>query len=76
VVRSSLRQVSLGAAIGLASSWALARLIASLLFGVGGHDPASFLVPPVLLVAIGLLAGLLPMLRAAHIDPATSLREG
>jgi predicted permease len=76
VVQSSLLQVIAGAAAGLAASWALARLIASLLFGVGRHDPVSFLLPPVVLVAIGLLAGLLPMLRAARIDPAASLREG
>jgi len=76
VVRASLRQVIAGAVVGLAASWALARWIASLLFGVGRHDPVSFLVPPVVLAAIGLLASLLPMLRAARIDPAASLREG
>jgi ABC-type antimicrobial peptide transport system permease subunit len=36
----------------------------------------SFLAPPVALVGVGLLASLLPMIRAARIDPATSLREG
>jgi predicted permease len=76
VVRSSLGQVIAGAGIGLAASWALARWIGSLLYGVGGHDPLSFLLPPVTLAAVGLLASLAPMLRAARIDPATSLREG
>ena len=50
------------------------RWIASLLYAVPSHDAVSFLLPPVLLVAIALIASLLPMVRAAHIDPATSLR--
>lgn len=74
VVRSSLVQVTTGTAIGLAASWALAHWIASLLYGVGSHDAVSFLLPPVTLVGATLLASLLPMLRAARIDPATSLR--
>jgi predicted permease len=75
VVASSLRQVVVGTVAGLAASWALARWIESLLYGVAGHDPVSFSLPPVVLVAVGLLASLLPMARAARIDPAKSLRE-
>jgi predicted permease len=76
VVQSSLRQAIAGAAAGLAGSWAMAHWIASLLYGVGGHDALSFLAPPVALVGVALLASLAPMIRAARIDPATSLREG
>jgi ABC-type antimicrobial peptide transport system permease subunit len=76
VVASSLRQMVLGAVVGLAASWALARWIESLLYGVAGHDLLSFSLPPVLIIAVGLLAGALPMVRAARIDPVRSLREG
>jgi predicted permease len=76
VVQSSLRQAIAGAAAGLAGSWAMARWIASLLYGIGGHDALSFLAPPAALVGVALLASLAPMIRAARIDPATSLREG
>jgi putative ABC transport system permease protein len=76
VVQSSLRQVIAGTVVGLAASWAMGRWIASLLYGIGGHDALSFLAPPVALAAVGLLASLQPMIRAARIDPATSLREG
>jgi predicted permease len=76
VVQASLRQVIAGTVVGLAASWAVARWMASLLYGVGGHDALSFLAPPIALVGVGLLASLLPMIRAARIDPATSLREG
>ena len=56
-------------------SWALARLIKTLLFGVAVHDPVSFSIPPFVLLAIGIAASLLPMYRAINIDPARSLRE-
>jgi ABC-type antimicrobial peptide transport system permease subunit len=76
VVKSSLRQVVAGTVLGLAGSWAFGREIESLLYGVAGHDPVSFALPPLLLVAVGLLAAFLPMVRATRIDPAKSLREG
>jgi putative ABC transport system permease protein len=76
VVRSSLGQVIAGTAAGLAACWILTRWISSLLYGVAIHDALSFLLPPVALIGVGLAASLLPMLRAARIDPATSLREG
>jgi hypothetical protein len=75
-VASSLRQVVLGTVAGLAASWALARWMESLLYGVAGHDPLSFSLPPVVIVAVGFLASVLPMVRAARIDPVRSLREG
>jgi putative ABC transport system permease protein len=76
VVASSLRQVAAGTSIGLAAAWVLARWMESLLFGVARHDAVSFLLPPAVLIAVALLAGILPMLRAARIDPAESLRVG
>jgi len=54
----------------------LVRWMESLLFGVGSHDLLSFSLPPAVLIAVALLASLLPMLRAARIDPAKLLREG
>jgi len=76
VVGASLREVVSGALIGLAVSWALGRWMQSLLYGIGGHDPVSFSLPPVILIGVGLAASLLPMFRATRIDPARSLREG
>jgi putative ABC transport system permease protein len=76
VVGASLRYLIVGAVAGLAASWVLARWIRTLLYGVASHDFVSFSLPPVVLVAVGLVASLLPMSRAARIDPAKSLREG
>jgi predicted permease len=76
VMGSSLRYTMAGTVIGLAASWALARWIKTLLYGVAEHDPVSFSIPPVVLVAVAILASLLPLYRAIRIDPAKSLREG
>jgi putative ABC transport system permease protein len=76
VVGSSLRHILVGTIVGLSASWALTRWIATLLYGVAEHDLASFSLPPVVLLAVGILASLFPMHRAVRIDPAESLREG
>ncbi|MBZ5581237.1 MAG: ABC transporter permease [Acidobacteriia bacterium] len=76
VLGATLRYTLVGAAIGLAVSWGLARSIRTLLFGVAAHDVVSFVVPPLVLIAMGVLASLLPVRRALRIDPAQALREG
>jgi putative ABC transport system permease protein len=76
VMASSLRQVALGTAAGLALAWVFARWMQSLLYAVPTHDAISFAAPPVVLAAAALLASLSPLFRAARIDPARSLREG
>ncbi|HXB75118.1 MAG TPA: ABC transporter permease [Candidatus Acidoferrales bacterium] len=74
VVGSSLRYTLVGTIAGLAASWALARWIRTLLYGVAEHDLLSFSIPPLVLIAVAILASVLPMYRAVRIDPAESLR--
>jgi len=76
VMAASLRQVAAGTSVGLAAAWVLARWMESLLYGVASHDVLSFSLPPAVLITAALLAGVPPMIRAARIDPAKSLREG
>jgi predicted permease len=76
VVGSSLRCTLVGTTAGLAASWALARWIKALLYGIAEHDLVSFFAPPVVLATVGILASLSPLYRAVRIDPARSLREG
>ncbi|MGH9659877.1 MAG: FtsX-like permease family protein, partial [Bryobacteraceae bacterium] len=73
---STLRYTVVGTLVGLSASWALAHWIKALLYGIAEHDSASFSIAPVVLVAVALIASLLPVYRAARIDPAKSLREG
>lgn len=74
VVRESLRLVVIGLAVGITAALALTRLLASFLFGVTATDPLTFLAVSLLLIVIGVLAGLVPARRAASVDPLTALR--
>jgi len=74
VVRQGLGIALTGAVLGLLAALALNRLIASLLFGVGGTDVPTFASAILLLSAVALLATWVPARRAARTDPAESLR--
>jgi|HubBroStandDraft_3_1064219.scaffolds.fasta_scaffold00583_2 predicted permease len=75
VIGDGLKLALLGAALGIAAAAGLVRLLASLLWGVGQHDPLAFLAAPVLLIAAALLAACLPALRAMRLDPLAALRH-
>ncbi len=63
-----------GVAAGLIAALFLTKFLASLLYGVTVHDPLSFLLVPVGLTGIALLAGYFPARRAAAVNPVKSLR--
>jgi ABC-type antimicrobial peptide transport system permease subunit len=75
VVRQGLMLAAGGIAIGLVAALLLTRSMASLLYGVGAHDPATFAVAPMLFLCVALLASYLPAQRATKVDPAKTLRE-
>jgi len=74
VLRSGITLTVLGLGIGLPIAFALARALATLLFGVTATDPFSFIGLPLLLAAVALLACYLPARRAARLDPLKALR--
>jgi putative ABC transport system permease protein len=63
-----------GIAAGMAISLALARLISSFLYGVPPVDPVTFLLAPLVLLAVALLAAGIPAMRALRINPVEALR--
>jgi putative ABC transport system permease protein len=76
VVGQSLFVVLIGIVLGLAGSLALTRLIATQLYSVEPTDPATFALVCASLLAIGLLASLIPALRATWVvDPVDTLRQ-
>jgi predicted permease len=64
-----------GVGVGLVFAASSASVMASLLYGVRPHDPAVFLIVPLLLFAIAVLASYLPARRATKVDPLIALRE-
>jgi putative ABC transport system permease protein len=75
VLRSACVLAVAGLILGLAGSFALTRLIRSVLWGVTPTDPATFAGAAMLLAAVAVLAALVPALRAARLDPNRSLRH-
>jgi putative ABC transport system permease protein len=73
-VKYALKLLMVGVSIGLPLSFALARLLSSLLFGVQSTDFTSFFAGSMLLGAVILLACYLPARQATRVDPMVALR--
>jgi putative ABC transport system permease protein len=67
--------VGIGIALGVVGAMVLARLLASLLYGVSAVDPLALATAGIVLLGMGLLAAFLPARRAGRLDPAIALRE-
>ncbi len=75
VVGHGMRLVLVGIAVGIVSALAITRLMRTLLFDVSPADPLTFVAVSLVLAAVAFLAGWLPALRAARIDPVLALRD-
>jgi predicted permease len=75
VLRHAGRLALSGSALGLALAWPVGRALEGLLFGVTGGDAISWLLAPLLLIAVALLSGFGPAGKAARTDPAVTLRS-
>ena len=74
-LRKGVALAGVGIVAGLVFSASTASMMASLLYGVRPHDPAVFLIVPLLLFAVAVLASYLPARRATKVDPMIALRE-
>lgn len=64
-----------GIVVGLAAAFVMSRLMQSLLYQVQPGDPVTFVVVPLVLVAVALLASALPAFRATRVSPLVALRS-
>jgi putative ABC transport system permease protein len=74
VIRQGMIVCGAGAAIGLMITLAAARFIGSVLYGVSGADPLTYLAVPSLLLGVALLACYLPAREATRVHPVEALR--
>jgi putative ABC transport system permease protein len=74
ILRKGMNLTLAGVAIGLIASFAVTRLMSSLLFEVRAVDPLTFVVASLVLAIAGLLASFIPARRAVKVDPLVALR--
>ncbi len=75
VLREAFSLLSIGLAVGLALSLAVARTASSFLFGLTPHDPSTIALAIAALATIAIAASCLPARRAARLDPVVALRQ-
>jgi putative ABC transport system permease protein len=75
VLARGLLLVAFGVAIGVAGSFALTRLLGTLLWGVTPTDPPTYVVVIMTVVTVAMLACYLPARRAFDIEPTVALRH-
>ncbi|HKQ06511.1 MAG TPA: ABC transporter permease [Blastocatellia bacterium] len=74
VIGQGMKLAFVGVTVGLMATFALTRLMKSLLFGVSATDAATFTAISFLLMAVALLACCVPALRATRVDQMVALR--
>jgi len=74
VIGQGMKLALAGLALGLIAAFAMTRVLTSLLFGVSAHDPLTFVLVPLGLLAVSVLACYIPARRAIGVDPIIALR--
>jgi putative ABC transport system permease protein len=75
ILKQGLVSAALGLGLGLVLGWGLGEALRSFLFQVRPEDPATFAAVAVFLLAVSLLAHLVPAWRASRVDPLRTLRS-
>lgn len=75
IVRQGMKMIVIGAAIGFAISLPLPKIFGSMFFNLNTSEPRLFLVVPLLVLAVAVLATYIPARRASRVDPIVALRQ-
>jgi len=74
VLRDVVSVAAIGIGVGIMATLAFARVMTSVLYGVSAYDVMTYLAVPVVIGTIALVAGAVPAMRAARIDPLIAMR--
>jgi predicted permease len=74
VLGEGVQTALIGVAIGLVAALGLTHLMSNVLYGVTATDPLTFIVVPLGLTFVAMIASCIPALRAMHVDPVIALR--
>ena len=74
VIRQGMLLAGIGLVIGMAGAFWLTKFLTGFLFGVKKWDPLAFVLTPIFLCAVALLAVWVPARKATRVDPISALR--
>jgi predicted permease len=74
ILGEALQLLAWGLVLGAVGLWVTTRFVAAMLHGVSAYDPRTLVLVAGTLLAVTLLAAMMPALRAAMLDPAETLR--
>ena len=74
IANDGLRMVLVGLAVGLGTALAVSRMLKTVLFQVSVYDPLTYIVVPLLLSLVALIAIVIPARAGTHVEPAVTLR--
>jgi putative ABC transport system permease protein len=74
ILKQGLRLALAGVGVGIIAAYVLTRFLREMLFGVSVTDPATFILPSLLLCCVALIACYVPAWRATKVDPMIALR--
>lgn len=75
ILHRSASLVLLGVLAGGLIAWLLSRWLRGVLFEVSSVDPVTYMAVAGGMLVVGLLAGLIPAMKAARINPVTALHD-